>query len=170
MSLEASRFLIACVAACAVHTVVCISFLSASQLSFSLPRILGAHAVSFLAGVVVLAWSASLTPATFLALILIALPALVGCYGLALHAHNSIAFRLLHEISASNGLSTDELQAVHSSQELRVKRRLDELVRHRYVILEGGRVYPTPRGLWVFRQVQSLRSLFGSLVAASPPA
>jgi hypothetical protein len=159
MSLEASRFLMACAAACAVHAVICISFLSASQLSFSMPRILGAHAVSFLAGIVVLAWSAPLTPATFVALILIALPALVGCYGLALHAHNSIAFRLLHEISASNGLSTDELQAVHSSQ---------ELVRHRYVILEGGRVYPTPRGLWVFRQVQSLRGLFGSLVAASP--
>jgi hypothetical protein len=168
MSPDPARFLLACGAACVVHTVICISFLSASQLSFSLPRILAAHALSLLAGALVLASAPSPAPAGFVAFILITLPALVGCYGLALHAHNSIAFRLLHEISASNGLSSDELQAVHSSQELRVKRRLDELVRHRYVVLEKDLVFPTPRGMWVFQQVQFLRGLFGSLVAPSP--
>ena len=168
MSPEASHFLLACGTACTVHGVICISFLTASQLSFSMPRILAAHGLSFLAGILALAFTSSLTPTTFVSFALIVLPALVGCYGVALHAHNSIAFRLLHEIRASNGLNPDELQAVRSSPELRVKRRLDALVRQRYVIVEGDVVYPTPRGLRVSKQVQLLRRLFGSLSPASP--
>lgn len=169
MSPDAPGFLLACGASCAVHTVVCISFLTASQLSFSGPRILAAHVVSLLTGIVALGFVGSLTPGLVLAFVLAVVPTLVGIYGVALHAHNSIAFRLLHEIRASNGLSADELTVVHSRQELRVKRRLDELVRHRYVVLVGDIVHPTSKGLWVSARVQFLRRLFGSLAPVPAP-
>ena len=158
----------ACAAACAVQIVVCIGFQTASQLSFSPHRILTAHLISLAGGLIVLGLLAPLAPATVLAYLLIAIPALVGCYGVALHAHNSIAFRLLHEISASGGLSAAQLEAVHSSQELRVRRRLDELVRHRYVTIDGERVRPTAKGVRVSGLVQSLRRLFGSLTVMAP--
>jgi hypothetical protein len=168
MSPEALRLLEACAAACTAQMVVCIGFQTASQLSFSPPRILSAHLISLGAGLIVLGLLAPLTPAAVLAYVLIALPALVGCYGVALHAHNSIAFRLLHEIAAGGGLSAAQLEAVHSSQELRVRRRLDELVRHRYVAIDGERVRPTAKGVRVSALVQSLRGLFGSLTVMAP--
>ena len=138
----------ACAAACAVQIVVCIGFQTASQLSFSPHRILTAHLISLAGGLIVLGLLAPLATATVLAYLLIAIPALVGCYGVALHAHNSIAFRLLHEISASGGLSAAQLEAVHSSQELRVR--------------------PTAKGVRVSGLVQSLRRLFGSLTVMAP--
>jgi len=133
----------ACAAACAVQIVVCIGFQTASQLSFSPHRILTAHLISLAGGLIVLGLLAPLAPATVLAYLLIAIPAL-------------------------GGLSAAQLEAVHSSQELRVRRRLDELVRHRYVTIEGERVRPTAKGVRVSGLVQSLRRLFGSLTVMAP--
>jgi hypothetical protein len=168
MNPDVQHFLQACGVACALQTILCISFIGASELTFSRSHVLAAHCISLLAGISVLALRGSFGWAALVSFTLIALPALVGCYCLALHAHNSVAFRLLHEIGGSSGISFDELLGMRSSQELNVRRRLEQLIQKQYVVLVGENVFPTRKGLRITKYVELLRRLFYSSGARNP--
>lgn len=169
MNIETQYFFLACVVSCAMQLIMCISFTTASLLSFSVEHILLKHIISFLAGFLTLTLLGVLTIPTLCSFILIIVPALLGCYGVALHAHNSIAFRIIYEIQIQKSptFNTRELLTGNSCQELNVRRRLNQLIEQKYVVMRMDIVYPTEKGLRFARKVKFLRKIFGSLKAYS---
>lgn len=163
MNIETQYFLLACTISCATQLIMCVSFTTASLLSFSVGHILVRHTISFFAGFFALTLLGSLTIPTLCSFILIIVPALLGCYGVALHAHNSIAFRIIYEIQKSPTFNTRELLTDNLCQELNVRRRLNQLVEQKYVLMRMDIVYPTEKGLRFARRVKFLRKILGSL-------